>query len=192
MLDGVAEKLRDGLFLAASRTYGEQYIEPFIRKQYNLSEPGSNDFDAIDRINNIKYEIKAAKVLRKVKKIKNQSILQRIVEYFEKSMLSRKVAFNDRFIIDYDANIQNVKRDHFDYLIYVLLFEDCVEVFEISKELISGMYIPNWSDKHGRYDELGKSGQFNITKRSISIHEEHYKRDIFTYEHLKQVYEVIK
>jgi len=189
-MNGVVEKLRDGLFLAASRTYGEQYIEPFIRKQYNLSEPGSNDFDAIDKTNNIKYEIKAAKVLRKVKKIKNQSILQRIVEYFERSMLSRKVAFKDRFTIDYDANIQNVKRDHFDYLIYALLFEDCVEVFEISKELI--MYIPHWSDKHGRYDELGKSGQFNITKRSISIHEERYKKDIFTYEHLKQVYEVIK
>jgi len=32
MQNEVVEKLRDGLFLAASRTYGEQYIEPFIRK----------------------------------------------------------------------------------------------------------------------------------------------------------------
>jgi len=193
MLNEVVEKLRDGLFLAASRTYGEQYIEPFIRKQYGLSEAKKGDYDAIDKFKNIKYEIKAAKVLEaRPKGNKNKPIMQRVLDEFDTSPLTRKIAFKDRFSADYDANIQNVKRDHFDCLIYVLLFDDYVEVFEIPKNQINSSYIPNWSDKHGRYDQLGKSGQFNITKKLIKWHEDHYKKDIFTYKHLKQVYEAIK
>jgi len=192
MLNEIVKKLRDGLFLAASRTCGEQYVEPFIRKQYNLEESGSNDFDALNKANGIRYEIKSAKVLKSRQNLKKQSILQRILDEVHKSQLNRMVAFKDRFTIDYDANIQNVKRDHFDFLIYALLFEDCIEVFEIPKKLIGKFFIPNWSDKHGRYDELGKSGQFNITKTSISMHEENYKRDIFTYEQLKKVYETME
>jgi len=191
MLDGIAKKLRDGLFLASSRTYGEQYVEPFIRKQYNLEASNSDDFDAIDRISGTKYEIKSAKVLKRRNNSKN-SLLERILAEADNTELNRMIAFEDRFTADYDANIQNVKRDHFDFLIYVLLFEDCIEVFGIQKELISRLYIQNWSDKHGRYDELGKSGQFNITKIHIHWHEENYKREVFTYEQLKFVYETIK
>lgn len=37
-MENLANKVRDGLFLAASRTYAEQYIEPIIRKKYGLSD----------------------------------------------------------------------------------------------------------------------------------------------------------
>ena len=50
----------------------------------------------------------------------------------------------------------------------VMLFEGCIKIFESDKEDISN--IPNWSDKHGRFDELGKSGQFAIKKNNIKWH----------------------
>jgi len=190
LLKGLAEMIRDGLFLAASRTYGEQYIEPFIRAQYGL-EVSPSDHDGIDPRTRKRYEIKAAKVLTGRVDAKKASLLQRILAEINNTQLHRMVAYADRYTAEYDANIQNVKRDHFDFLIYVLLFRDRVVVFEVRTDAITLADIPNWSDKHGRYDKLGKSGQFNIKKHNIERHESKYQKDVFTYEQLKERFEAL-
>ena len=67
------------------------------------------------------------------------------------------------------------------------MFEDCIQIFESNKEDISK--IPNWCEKHGRYDALGKSGQFMITKSNI---EWHLKNNLVATLTWDEVYEIAK
>lgn len=183
-----AHKIRDGLFLASSRTYGEQYVEPFIRAKYSLEEPTESDHDGTDSLGN-KYEIKSCKVLRKTgndKRAKN--LLERIMFEHGNIETNRLVPFSEALDADYLANVQNVKRDHFHTLIYVLLFSDCVKIFWAnSKDIFTGN-LPGWSDKHGRYDALGKSGQFGITKTTVKWHLEKNLKDTATYPEMAAIF----
>ncbi|CAN2190080.1 hypothetical protein MCEMRE191_00504 [Candidatus Nanopelagicaceae bacterium] len=185
----LALKIRNGLFLAASRTYGEQYVEPFIRHMYGLTDPPGNDHDGVGS-DGIRYEIKASKVLKKTTNIsKSKKIIDRVLFENDNAQINRLLPFSAAKELKYDANIQNVKRDHFEELIYVLLFEDCLKVFQIKAEEISA--IPRWSDKHGRYDALGKSGQFMINKSSIEWHLKNQLKDTFSYTQVADAYQKI-
>lgn len=180
--------IRNGLFLAPSRSYGEQYVEPFIREKYGLKEPDGDDHDGTDVKGN-RVEIKSCKVLRAVDNGKSaKSLMERIM--FENGNLetSRLIPFSEHTSAPYLANVQNVKRDHFDYLIYVLLFADCVKIFKAKRSDIASGIFQSWSDKHGRYDEHGKSGQFGITKSTIQWHLERHLLDTVTYEELTEIY----
>jgi hypothetical protein len=183
----LVSKVRDGLFLASSRTYAEQYVEPIIREKYNLSEPDAGDHDGVDAFGN-KFEIKACKVLKSAGNGKgSKSLLRRILFESSGSILGRLVPFSEHKTSDYLANVQNVKRDHFDTLVYVLLFSDCVKVFFAERETIAKGIFPSWSDKHGRYDQVGKSGQFGITKSTISWHLNSTLKDTLTYEEVTEL-----
>jgi len=177
----LAEKIRDGLFLASSRTYGEQYVEPFIRNLYSLNEPTTSDHDGVGE-DGTRFEIKACKVLRKSENVKSaKSLFDRIIFENGNLEINRLVPFSEALTAEYLANVQNVKRDHFEVLIYVLLFSDCIKIFWAnSSEIFTGNF-KNWSDKHGRYDAPGKSGQFGITKATISWHLENHLKDTVTY-----------
>jgi hypothetical protein len=188
--EDLPNKIRNGLFLAASRTYGEQYVEPFIREQYKLTDPPGNDHDGVAK-DGTRFEIKASKVLKKTTNIsKSKPLLDRIIFENDNAQINRLVPFSESLTTKYDANIQNVKRDHFEELIYVLLFEDCLKVFQIKAEMISA--IPRWSDKHGRYDALGKSGQFMINKGSIQWHLDNQLKDTFTYSQIAETYKKLR
>lgn len=176
--------IRTGLFEAPSRTYGERLIEPLVRKIFGLQKPTNGDYDALDSSTGLKYEIKASKVLKTNEVKAEVTLFDTIANQAASSTQFRIISFNDRKAARYGANIQNVKRDHFDFLIYVLLFEEGIEFFKTPKALINKKNIPNWSDKHGRYDELGKSGQFNINRGNIEEHEKKSLTSFFTYEEL--------
>jgi hypothetical protein len=178
------EKFRDGMFEAPSRTYGESYMEPIIRTICKLFESDTTENDAKNDKDEAE-EIKCTKVLRT--KPKGKSLVERIILESENNVLSRLISFDDCYTEKYDGNIQNVKRDHFSILKYVMLFEDCIKIFEIRKDDISK--IPNWSGKHGRYDAEGKSGQFCITRNNI---EWHLTNNLVTTLTWEQVYEITK
>ena len=178
------ETFRDGMFEAPSRTYGETYMEPIIRKFKGLSETSTGENDA-ENDNGEAEEIKCSKIL--LTKPKGKSLVERIILESENNVLTRLIPFANCLTSTYDSNIQNVKRDHFSILKYVLLFEDCIKIFESDKEDISK--IPNWCPKHGRYDALGKSGQFAIKKNNIKWHLENNLVDTLTWD---QVYEIAK
>lgn len=181
-----ANIIRNGLFLAPSRTYGEQYIEPFIRYKYNFSHADDASYDAKSK-QGIKYEIKSCKVLESLNEQKaTMTLIEQVAFQNNNLAINRLVRFADSKDKRYDANVQNVKRDHFDYLIYVLLFEDCVKIFKTHKTQISS--IPSWSDKHGRYDQLGKSGQFPITKNNIEYHVNKNLIDTVTYDEIRDAF----
>jgi hypothetical protein len=181
--------VRDGLFLAASRTYGEQYIEPLIRFRYDLSRPTSNDHDAKD-VDGNRIEIKACKVLESsANREGTRSLLERVLYENENLPTKRMIEFEDHLNRNYDANVQNVKRNHFEYLLYVLLFKDCVKVFRAETNEIATGRFKGWSDKHGRYDELGKSGQFSVSKSTIEWHLENHLMDTIKYQ---EVYDILE
>lgn len=183
-----AESLRNGIFLSSSRTYGETYIEPVIRHILGLSKATSNDHDGYDPNSGEKYEIKSSKVLlAPPRKPKKASLLDTILAKAETNPLSRIVRYENRTTERYDANIQNVKRDHFDYLVYNLLYQEGIEIYKIRKEEINKTHISNWSDKHGRYDEEGKSGQFNIKCGNIENHNR-YSLGFFSWDELVKYY----
>ena len=187
-MGAAAKKVRDGLFLAASRSYGEQYIEPLIRAKYDLNEPTSNDHDGTDSKGK-RYEIKACKVLSATHNHKRaKSVLERVLFENKNVPTGRLVAFKDSQSAEYLANVQNVKRDHFDYLVYVLLFEDCIKIFFAKKEDIGTGLLPSWSDKHGRYDALGMSGQFPVTRSTIQWHLDNHLKDTVSYEEAAEIY----
>jgi hypothetical protein len=183
-----AEELRDGLFFAASRTYAEKYMEPVIRALYGLAESSSNDHDAVDSGTNETYEIKCSKVLTRRIDATNTTLFGRIRAEKLNTELDRVVAYEARYEADYGSNIQNIKRDHFDFLIYGLLFRDCISIFRLPVTEIKRPDLPNWSDIHGRYDAPGMSGQFNINKSFIALHENSYHLDTLTYTDLVPVY----
>jgi len=159
------ERFRNGMFLAPSRTYGETYMEPILRKYLGLSKSDTGENDAVN--DNSEYEeIKCSKVLST--KPKKDSLVERIILESGNNVLDRLVPFSECYNSKYDANIQNVKRDHFKKLVYIMLFEDCIKIFESDVDDIAK--IPNWSGRHGRYDEFGKSGQFAIKKNNIKWH----------------------
>ena len=162
-----AQKIRNGLFLAPSRTYGEQYLEPVIRHIYGLTKPTGQEHDAEDS-EGMRFEIKACKVLKPTKK--SESLLEQVLYENTNSVISRLVNREEVTKVRNLANVQNVKRDHFEHLLYCLLFADMMQVFSITRDEVKD--IPSWSDKHGRYDQLGKSGQFPITKSNYDWHAE--------------------
>ena len=185
----LAAKVRDGLFLASSRTYAEQYIEPLLRDRYDLLEPSGGDYDAIGK-DGTKYEIKACKVLLATKNGKgSRSILERILFELTNLETARMVKFSESESAEYLANVQNVKRDHFDILLYALLFEDCIKVFSAKKDQIASGTFKSWSEKHGRYDALGKSGQFGITRATVGWHLKNHLKDTITYDEATAVFE---
>lgn len=189
--DSISRIVRDGLFLAASRTYGEQYIEPFICARYDFRK-GKGDHDAIDAQGK-QYEVKSCKVLRtSVNRRGTRTLLERIKYEITNVTTNRMVPFLEATTAIYDANVQNVKRDHFDVLIYVLLFEDCVKIFRADREDIRSGNFPGWSDKHGRYDALGKSGQFSIKRKTIQWHLDNHLQETVTYEEMAETLSKIK
>lgn len=187
----ISRIVRDGLFLAASRTYGEQYIEPFICARYGFRK-GDGDQDAVDPQGK-RYEAKACKVLHaSVNRHGTRTLLERIKYEITNVTTNRMVPFAEAKTAKYDANVQNVKRDHFDVLIYVLLFKDFVKIFWADRESIRSGDFRGWSEKHGRYDAHGKSGQFAIKRNTVQWHLDNYLHETVTYEEMAATFAQIK
>ena len=182
MMNSNSKKFRDGMFLAPSRRYGETYMEPIIRKILGLSESPTGENDALDD-NGEFGEIKCSKILSIFNP--TPTLIESVILENDNTILKRLIKFVDCFTSNYYANIQNVKRDHFEFLIYVLLFEDCIKIFKSYRGDISSK--PNWCPKHGRYDVVGKSGQFGITKNNIKKHLKNNLIQTLTWE---EVYEI--
>lgn len=182
----ISHIVRNGLFLAASRTYGEQYIEPFVRAWYAFMPGSGGDHDAVDAQGR-RYEVKACKVLHSsVNRRGTRTLLDRVKYEITNVATNRMVPFVEARTASYDANVQNVKRDHFDVLIYVLLFEDCVKIFWADRDSIRTGDFRGWSEKHGRYDAPGKSGQFAVNKKTVQWHLDNHLKETVTYEEMAE------
>jgi hypothetical protein len=175
--------VRQGLFKAASRPFGETYMEGFIRKIYDLEKIRGSECDALDPTTNETIEIKAARALVPVEAKGNYyERLETIASQYDN--MSRIVSFYDRTLWDYNANIQNVKRHKFDKLIYAVLFSEGIEFFQVVVPSINEEGIRNWSGLHGSEEVAGRNGQFNINRDSILEHESKYFNFFMSYDEL--------
>lgn len=43
-----------------------------------------------------------------------------------------------------------------------------------------------WSEKHGRYDELGKSGQSSVNRNTVQWHLDNHLRETVAYEEIAE------
>lgn len=179
------KKFRDGMFFASSRACGETYMEPILRYHFNLKKSPNGNNDAINEMCEF-YELKVTRPLTPKSK-KKMSLVERVKSEIEIDVIQRLISFNECLDADYDANIQNVKREHFDHLIYAILFEDCIKVFMSKKCNVDK--IPNWSGKHGRAEVAGANGQFNIKKNNIEWHIQNNLYSTLTWD---EVYEIAK
>jgi hypothetical protein len=179
------KKFRNGMFFASSRACGETYMEPILRYHFGIKKSPNGNNDAVDDLNMF-YEMKVARPLITLPK-KKLPLVERVKSESENNVIQRLVSFDKCFDVDYDGNIQNVKREHFDYLIYAMLFEDCIKVFMSTKQDVDT--IPNWSGKHGRAEVEGANGQFNIQKKNIDWHIKNNLQVTLTWD---EVYEIAK
>jgi hypothetical protein len=176
------KKFRNGIFLASSRRCGETYMEPILRKYFGWNKSDTTKNDAINADG--KYvEIKCSKVL--IKLLKSPSLTESVILENDNFILKRLIKFDDRYELINNSNIQNIKRHKFDILTYIMLFKDCIQIFESTTEDISD--IPGWSGKHGGEDKKGKNGQFGITKTRINWHLDNNLIQTLTWE---EVYEI--
>ena len=175
-----SERFRDGIIDIHTRQFGTA-AEIVIMIMQGCTESRKLEFDLMD-INNKKVEVKASKVLKKQK-------LSMSVENFYDIVISnsnrnRLIKQRDIKKFEFDCNIQQIKVKLFDKMIYLLFFNDVIEVFEITKKQILKDKKINYSDKQHR-GNIGE-GQFHINNKTYDHHKKNYFIESITYEKLMQ------
>ncbi|MBD13545.1 MAG: hypothetical protein CMJ72_00080 [Planctomycetaceae bacterium] len=175
------ESFRRGLFSLHTTRFGK-VGEIFIQAMENLAGPESNFHDLFDPREGERVEVKCSRVLEaNSEKITVENFIDQCINNDPES---RPLDFEEREDHSWDCNMQQIKRDEFSRLYYLLFFRNRVLVFCIRSEQI-GEDI-NFSDRqHGRDGE----GQFHITDRNISHHIATYLLHHYTYNEFIQLFE---
>lgn len=165
--------LQNNLMQMAPRPFGEKFgewltfkIDPTLQKRLDGSH------DAI--LDNKKTEIKISRA--KVKSSKNLSFFGKLLsEQFSKFVSSTS---KDGF----DCNIQQVKPNCFDVIIYGVFFEDIIYLFKTTSDVIVNDKNIGYVDKQHR-GNVGE-GQFHIKRNNLQYHIDNFLYKTLTYEDL--------
>ncbi len=170
-----SEKFRDGIIDIHTRQFGTaaEIIVMILKK---CIESKKLEFDLVD-INNNKVEVKASKVFKKQKLDMNIENFYEII--INNSNRNRLIKQKDVGKFEFDCNIQQIKVKLFDKMIYLLFFNDVIEIFEIEKKQIQRDEKINYSDKQHR-GNIGE-GQFHINNKTYDHHKKHYFIESITY-----------
>lgn len=158
-------KFRDGIFLLNTRRFGK-IAEIMIKKSYNYDWAGSNDYDLYDTTHQIRVEVKFSTVLKKTTVPLDENNV--MTEVLNISPSDRLVLFSQCQDVQYNCNIEQVKKYLFDILYYGLFFYDKICIFCLPKNDINPQKCPGWCESQHRGNV--KEGQFHITNRNIQIH----------------------
>jgi hypothetical protein len=179
-MDG--ETLRDGIFGLRTRRFGS-VAEVLISRLIKLGKGRSLFHDLYDDVQKHRVEVKFSVVSKKSEiPITEDTVLQAIEAATSEK---RMVSSIDWQSVEFDCNIQQIKRREFDVLYYGLFFSDCVMVFRISSKDI-GPEI-QYSDKQHK-SNVGE-GQFHINPRTFQSHLDNHLYRTLTYD---QLYELLK
>jgi hypothetical protein len=177
-LDG--EPLRDGIFALYTRRFGS--VAEFMVKRLIRCGKAKNQFhDLYDDVARHRVEVKFSVVRKKSETpISEETVVQCILEATAEQ---RMVGFADWRHVQFDCNIQQIKRAEFDVLYYGLFFADCVKIFRISSGAIgSDIY---YSDKQHK-GNVGE-GQFHINQDTLGTHLERYLWKTLSYDELYEL-----
>lgn len=172
-----------------SRSFGETYVEPILRKYFNDSISSNKLFDALRGDNKQRVEYKAVRVVHS-NKTKKKSLYDNVMSITPIS--DRIGTIDDIKKGNIVANCQNIKLEDFDILDYVLVDADGFHIFEITtkdfiKYIEEGKF-PNWCDKHGSKDG-GKNGQFPINSGNIETHLNQWHKKTLSW---KDILDIVK
>jgi len=125
-MDG--ETLRDGIFALHTRRFGS-VAEVLIQRLVKLGKARSLFHDLFDDIERHRVEVKFSVVRKRAEIPITEATVLRAIEGATSE--KRMVHFDDWKTVDFDCNIQQIKRAEFDVLYYGLFFADSVAVFRI-------------------------------------------------------------
>ena len=169
---------RDGIIDMHTRQFGA-VAEIIVMILQDCVKSKKLEFDLID-IKNKKIEVKASKVLRKNKlNITKENFYDIIINNSNKNRLLQQKNIHET---EFDCNIQQIKTELFDKMIYLLFFKDIIEIFEITKQKIISDKNIYYSDKQHR-GNTGE-GQFHINNKTYQYHKKHYFIASVTYQEL--------
>lgn len=161
--------LKENLKQMAPRPFGEKFGEWLISKiEPSLQERQDTSHDAI--LNDKKCEIKISRAL-----LKSSSKLS----FTEKLLSDNLRKFVKSNSLDtFDCNIQQVKPNCFDVIIYGVFFDDIIYLFKTDSDTIKNDKKIGYIDKQHR-GNVGE-GQFHIKRNNLQYH-----IDNFLYKKLK-------
>ena len=174
-MDG--DTLREGIFALNTRRFGS-VAEVLIERLVSLGKAKTLFHDLYCDINNKRVEVKFSRALKKSELLVTKATVLKCIEAATSE--KRMVAWEDRTKVDFDCNIQQVKRAEFEELYYGVFFADCVVIFHIGSEQIGSQIY--YSDKQHK-GNVGE-GQFHINQDTIAIHEKNYLYRSLTYDEL--------
>ena len=163
-----SEKFRDGIIDMNTRQFGT-VAEIVVMLLKNCMESKKLEFDLVD-IHDKRVEVKASKVLKK------QQLTITIENFYtiilNNSNRDRLIAQKDVKNFDFDCNIQQIKEKLFDRLVYLLFFEDIIEIIEINRKQIVKDKRIFYSRKQHR-GNVGE-GQFHVNNKTYDHHKKNY------------------
>ncbi len=177
------EELRDGLFNLKNRQF-EAAAEIMVQKLGSLNKAKNIFHDFFDAEGKQRVEVKFSTVRKKhISPITTTNILLCIQHELSKN---RQVNFlqvtqdiEDK--IEFDCNIQQIKRNEFETLYYGLFFYDKIVIFKINFNSIEAADI-GYSD-HQNQADLGE-GQFHINQKNLQKHIDQYSFKEMEYDEL--------
>lgn len=174
-MDG--DTLREGIFALNTRRFGS-VAEVLIQRLVQLGKAQSQFHDLYCDVKLKRVEVKFSRALKKSEiPVTTNTVLQCIEAATSEKRL---VAWSERHSVQFDCNIQQVKRAEFDDLYYGIFFSDCIAIFHIESDAIGPQIY--YSDKQHK-GNLGE-GQFHINQDTIHIHEQTYLYRNLTYDAL--------
>jgi hypothetical protein len=173
---------KEGIFELRTRRFGS-VAEIMIKKLYNLSDSTNNAYDLIEPTSGDRIEVKFSTVMKR-----NESVIREdnVIEQCLKANLSvRMVKSTDVENIEFDSNIQQIKRQEFEILYYGLFFYDKIAIFKLKTSEI--MNTLGYSDFQHRGNE--GEGQFHINQTTWSYHVNNNLVQWLTYEELYDLFQ---
>lgn len=174
------EEFRDGIFSLNTRRFGK-IAELMVKELFKLEDAQSDASGAYDLFSNVdqkKVEVKFSTVLKKCKEnINSENVISQIME---SNLETRMLEYGEITSVDFDCNIQQIKRKEFDVLYYGCFFSDKIMICKMNSNEILDCY--GYSDKQHRGNE--GEGQFHIKNDTIDFHLKKYLITWLSYEEL--------
>lgn len=159
--------------------------ELLVQKLVKHNTPTNLHHDLAGLHSDLRIEVKFSRAERKHKEPINE---HNVISAIENDGLDvRLFASNDYLKNDWDCNIQQVKPDEFDILIYGICFADTVHLFLITPyDLLTDSRL-GYCDKQHK-GNVGE-GQFHLNKRNFTTHLANYHFRSIGYSSMKMLLE---
>ena len=176
---------KQGVFLHSPRKFGT-LAEIMATALFDLKPAESGEYDRLDD-NGDRVEIKFSRVLEPIEGSMNEKNC--VKQTVDASRGPQAISSSEAKTAGYDCNIQQVKPEKFDTLIYGLFFKDKIEIFKIPSSEVADCPKGSPHQQRGNKtsDDAVNEGQFHITKDTIDYHRTRYKVKTVTYRKLKKI-----